>query len=266
MDVESSLDLFYPPDAGSNSKANWVLDALAHSHGETRQHRSAQQIRGCGVVWGLGHYNHSLVSKWMADGTPFIFTDMPYWGRWSGDNRHSCYWRLIPNAIHCNWIQDRPADRFEKFDVPVSPWRSDGDHILICPSSQNLELLFNQHLWIQRTIDELRKYTKRPIKVRHKPRANGRSGPMVATTPLADDLRDAWAVVTLCSVVGVEAATMGIPVFCHDSSPCAPIGNLSLASIEDPLMLNRESWLSNLAYYQYTEAEMRDGLHKEILA
>lgn len=265
MAAESSLDLFYPEDPRSTSKATWVLDALYQSHPGSKKHHHVVDPQGTGVVWGLGQYYHPMVKSWTVKGKPFIFTDMPYWNRWMGDNRNSCHWRIIPNAVHCNWVIPRPDDRFSKLDIDVKDWRSSGDHILICPSSHALSLFFDQHIWTQRTIDMVRKYSKRPIKIRHKPRKGKLSGPRVEATPFEEDAKGAWAVVTMCSLTGVEAATMGIPVFCHPASPCAPIGTIDLSEIENPRMPDRGAWLNNLAYYQYTEDELREGTHRQIL-
>lgn len=255
------MNYHYPSDINSKSKATWVLDAASAADPSANVIRNSISQSGINVVWGLGKGNFNVVKS----SDRYVFTDMPYWGRWMGDNRDSCHWRIIPDALHCNWIRDYPDDRFKRLNVSIRDMRQTGAHILVCPSSSTMERFYDQANWTNRTIAELRKHTDRPIKVRHKPRANGTSGPRIATIPFEEDVRDAWAVVTLASIAGVEAACLGIPVFCHPASPCAPIGNLDLSMIEQPVMTSRNRWLNTLAYYQYTENELRNRAHLEIL-
>lgn len=234
----------------SRSKAHWVLDAFAASKHESLPHT---------VMWG----NISTVRSYPS---PFLFTDMPYFNRWMGENRDTCHWRVIPDHVHCYESRsDLPSDRFDSLDIEVSGWRTNGDHILVCPSSNVLENYYGEQGWLDRTLAEIKTYTDRPIRVRHKPRANGTSGPRAATTPFAEDCKNAWAVVTLASIAGVEAACLGIPVFSHIHGPCAPLGNTDIESIESPVQLDRSAWLNTLAYYQYTESEIRQGLYGALI-
>lgn len=257
--------LCYPQDPRSNSKSIWVMDALAKAHENSMPVRGPGEWNDVTAVWGLGDYQYALVKKFINKKNPFIFTDMPYWNRWLGNNRHECYWRIIPNALHCNWQADYPDDRFRKLGIEVQEWNDNGKHILVCPSSPTLSNFYDQEKWLDKTLKKLESVTDRPIRIRHKPRRGKLSGPMVEEISLREDCRNAWAVVTLCSIAGVEAACLGIPVFCHESSPCAPIGNTDLDDIENPLRPERNSWLNTLAYHQYTEDEINRGLHKEIL-
>ena len=234
----------------TESKGNWVMDAFAQSDHEQYPHTA---------MWG----NISTVNNYTK---PFVFTDMPYFNRWMGDNRDTCHWRVIPNHVHCYWqMLNAPDDRFKRLNITVRDWRTNGDHILVCPSSPDLESHYGDHNWLAGTLEILKQHTDRPIRVRHKPRANGTSGPRAATIPFEEDCKNAWAVVTHSSIAGVEAAVLGIPVFCRFSSPCNPIAKQSLSYIEDPAMPDRSGWLNSLAYYQYTEAEIAAGLYKDIL-
>jgi hypothetical protein len=232
------------------SKGNWVMDAFAQSDHHDLPHT---------VMWG----NISAVHSYPQ---PFLFTDMPYFNRWMGDNRDTCHWRVVNDHLHCNWVTgNMPDDRFKKLGITVQDWRIKGDHILVCPSSAALERYYGDHNWLVGTLQLLRQHTDRPIRVRHKPRANGTSGPRAAVIPFEEDCRNAWAVVTHSSIAGVEAAVLGIPVFSQWQSPCSIIANLDLSCIEEPVLHDRSSWLNTLAYYQYTEAEIAAGLYRDIL-
>ena len=255
---------YYYPEVGSQSKAIWVFDALLTSDSNARVYRD-NTIDNCpGVFWGLVRNNFNLIKEYQSKGKQFYFTDMPYWNRYTG-NRYECSWRIIPNALHCNWYKDFPNDRFKKLNVTVRDYRKAGSHILVCPSSPTIERFYNNTNWLNDTLNKLKQHTDRPIKVRHKPRANGTSGPAAAKISFEDDVKNAWAVVSLVSIAGVEAACLGIPVFCHEASPCSVLGNLDVSKIEEPYLACRDQWLNTLSYYQYTELELKQGMHKVIL-
>ena len=237
----------------TKSKGNWVMDAFAQSDHHEHPHT---------VMWG----NISTVNSYPK---PFLFTDMPYFNRWMGDNRDTCHWRVIPDHVHVNpeIYGKYPNDRFNQLNVTVKDWRTNGDHILVCPSSPAIERYYGDVNWLEGTLQLLKQHTDRPIRVRHKPRANGTSGPRAAAIPFEEDCKNAWAVVTLASIAAVEAACLGIPVFTHEKGPGGVLANKDLSKIEEPLMADsaRTLWLNTLAYYQYTEAEIAAGLYKDIL-
>ena len=246
------MNYYYPPN--KTSKANWVLDAM-----------SASNLTGnASVVWGLGGNNFNIVKQCQTNGSNWIFTDMPYFNRWMGNNRFGCHWRIIPNSLHCFWTKNFPNDRFNSLNIKIKDWSNFGDYILVCPSSITMERFYGETNWLNNTIETLKKYTDRPIKIRNKPRANNTSGPRAATIAFEQDCKNAWAVVTLASIAGVEAICMGKPVFCHINSPCASLGNIDLSQIENPKKIDRQQMLNTLAYYQYTENEIKLGFQKEI--
>lgn len=261
------MNLFFPPEQNSGSKANWVLDALREAHPDAASWigQAHWDPRITGVYWSLGFVYGPNIRRAKREGAPYIFTDMPYWNRWMGNNRGTCHWRIIPRALHCNWIEDRPGDRFQKLGIKLHDWRKNGNHILVCPSSISMENFHEIVGWTQRTVGTLKQYTDRPIKIRQKPRKLNRSGPMVADIPFEEDCKNAWAVVTSFSIAGVEAATLGVPVFSHPEGPCAQLGNTDLSMIEQPTLADREPWVNTLAYYQYTEDEIRKGYHRPII-
>lgn len=258
------MNLFYPSDKNSTSKACWVLDAISKST-DCERHYSPVISKDTSVIWGLGKYNFQIASACRDQNLPWIFTDMPYWGRWMGGNRDSCYWRVVPGSLHCNWTSDYPDDRFQKLGIKISEWRTKGEHILVCPSSNTVERFYQIEDWTRKIVTEIKKHTDRPIKIRYKPRNKDTSGPRAATIPFEEDCRNAWAVVTSFSIAGVEAACLGIPVFSHPQGPCAVMGNTDLSTIENPLLEDRASWLNTLAYYQYTEEELSKGEYKKVI-
>jgi hypothetical protein len=81
----------------------------------------------------------------------------------------------------------------------------------------------------------------------------------VADVPLEQDLQNAWACVTSCSISAVEATLQGVPVFSDPKSFAWPIASASLSEIEDPLYIDPSKWLYSLAYQQFTPREFANG-------
>ena len=92
--------------------------------------------------------------------------------------------------------------------------------------------------WLDDTIKKIKQHTDRPIKVRHKPRGKGTSGPAVADVPLTRDLENAHCCVTSCSISAVESLCEGVPVICHERSFAAPICDTNIEKIFEKMFVN----------------------------
>jgi len=172
---------------------------------------------------------------------------------------------VCKNAIHVPYIKNCKADRFEKFGMKIKAPNFAGKYILVCPSSTGIHNYLGRPNWTNETIEQIKRYTDRPIRLRHKPRGRGTSGPSEAKIPLSEDLKEAWCVVTSCSIAAVEAMCEGIPVFCDNKSFAVDVGNVELADIENPYYGGPEPWLYSLAYQQFTPEELENGTAVEIL-
>jgi hypothetical protein len=175
------------------------------------------------------------------------------------------YWRICKNTIHVPYIKDCKSDRFEKFGINIKAPNFAGKYILVCPSSPGVNSYLDRPNWTTETIEQIKRYTDRPIRLRHKPRGRGTSGPSEARVPLSEDLKEAWCLVTSCSIAAVEAMCEGIPVFCDNKSFAVDVGNIELADIENPYYGGPEPWLYSLAYQQFTPEEFANGTAVEIL-
>mgnify|MGYP003726394547 CR=1 FL=1 len=117
----------------------------------------------------------------------------------------------------------------------------------------------------EETVEQIKRYTDRPIKVREKPRGRGTSGPSEAIVPLSEDLKDAWVCVTSCSISAVEAQCMGIPTICDVKSFAESVSANHFTDIENPYFVGAEDWLYSLAYQQFTPEEFTNGFAIETL-
>jgi hypothetical protein len=158
-------------------------------------------------------------------------------------------------------------------DVYPRDWRTQGHHILICTqrhggwSMQGLSVIS----WLNQTVDLIRQYSDRPIRVRPHPgdkqakeylQADPR-WEISAIPNLKDDLHNAWAVVTYNSSPGVAGAIEGIPVFVTDPEPrnsqAYPVANTDVSQIESPKTFERQTWLESLAMSHWNFAELSSG-------
>lgn len=219
------------------------------------------------MFWGFVNNNLQMVKKCEARKYNFWFADTPYFGRFDNNNLRSDnhYWRICKNSIHVKYIPGCKKDRFNKFNIKLKAPDLKGDHILVCPSSAGIHSYLGRPNWLNETVEQLKRLTDRPIKIRHKPRGRGTSGPSEAKVPLSEDLKNAWACVTSCSISAIEATVSGKPVFCDEKSFASQIGNANIQDIENPMFTSPEDWLYSLAYQQFTPEELSNGRAMEIM-
>ena len=175
--------------------------------------------------------------------------------------------------------QEYDDKRWPLFKHELRPWNPTGDIIVICGqhnASEQWKGLPRMENWIVQQITEIRKYTTRPILVRPHPRNQISFDPKkfdnikirmpkrdyktYDDTDFKKTLERTWAVVNHSSNPAMEAVIKGIPVFVSESSLCHDVGNTKLVDINTPAMPNRLSWANQLAYTEWFEDEIEQGL------
>jgi hypothetical protein len=180
--------------------------------------------------------------------------------------------------------KNSPPDRWEALNVPILPWRESGEHVVILgqarrgQSSQHTDIL----RWYGRAARTVRKFSDRKLLFRSHPRIStlrtnkariarekakimAEIGPIKnfsfsRNTHLPDDLKDCWAAVAFSTTAAVSAVLAGIPVFAYDQACMAwPVSAGPLDRVERPDTPAREQWAYNMAYAQWTCAEMTSG-------
>jgi len=215
------------------------------------------------VVWGLIGTNQNLLRN--SSNIPALFVDMPYYGRLDPrfNDWDNSFWRMCPNAVHDNRVLNKSSERFDKWNVRLAPWRTEGDHILICPSSETMtRFVYGMSCaeWIQQVTQYLREKTNRPIRVRPKPRKNNTSGPHCADIPITSDLKNCHAVVVSGSLSGIDALIAGIPVISTNEMTPAIGLTTKIQDVNNCETPEREQVFHDLAWKQFSIAEMRSGL------
>ena len=216
-----------------------------------------------GILAGSGE-----VYKWcQKEKRDFYFMDHGYF-----TNAHdSPHWLRITKNKHCqNVLQERPADRYEKyFKQEIKPWRKDGSKILVLPPTNAISNFFRVENWLENTLNTLKKNTDRTIDVREKPYNPTIEIDNVGATVKVDrptkhqgniNWKDYHATVTYNSNTMVASLTNGVPVFCDpNNSAAAPISETDFTKIETPKYGDRIALFSSLAYNNWSMAEMVDG-------
>ena len=197
-----------------------------------------------------------------------------------GGIRRGSTWRIGLNGVNRDAYfgeQGNDDTRARKLRLSLQPWRETGEYILICGQherSQQWHKLPPMRTWAEQQIDEIRRYSDRPIIFRPHPRSpvqklNTKHGGVRVQQPQKtkgsyDDFdmrfQGAWAVVSHSSNPGPHAILAGVPAFVSPSSLAYPVGNTDYSLIESPLMPDRTQWLNDYAHTEYTLDEIREGI------
>lgn len=200
----------------------------------------AQLDPGAAVFYGVTPETAHLWRQAKAEGRDWYYIDNSYF-----DVSRGTYYRITKNAIQRTGIRASDGKRFKALGVKLQPWRSKGDHIVVClqsPAFMKTVAGIDHDAWWQRIQPGLRA-TGRQIRVRG---WNANKAAQMAS--LQADLRDAWSLVTWSSAAAVEALIAGVQVMTAPECAAYEIG-----------VRNRSRWAESLADNQWTIAEMRDG-------
>jgi hypothetical protein len=198
-----------------------------------------------------------LIDEWIARKRRWIYWDRGYCDRIFAtclpNGEGSGYYRWHLGSYQMRKIQDAPDDRWRrcKASCSVRPWQKNGRHIVIAAPTRTYAQFHRTESWIADTIDALARVTDRQFVIRDKEQYKRR--------PIQKDLEGAHCLVTHGSNAAVEAVILGCPVFVHEDSAAALVGQTDLSKIETPVYPDREPWFRSLAYSQFNERELVDG-------
>jgi len=145
--------------------------------------------------------------------------------------------------------------RWVSLGIEVHPWRTGGDYALVIGQHPNDGACVGYDQ--AKTVDDLVDRSMIPVRFRAHPLIQ-------PTVPLAVDLRDAALCVTWNSTAAVESVIAGVPTVALDAGSIArPVCSHDI--LEPPVRCDRVPWLADLAYRQWTEAELANGLAWEHL-
>ena len=210
------------------------------------------------VIRGLGGGSRKAIQHCWETGREFYAIDTGYFG--NAGSKTKLWHRVTKNALqHSGLIIDRPDDRLRKFKYRKF---KDGKKILLVPPSDKVMRLFGQpdpEIWVDTVINELKKYTDRPVEIRLKPDRSERISTMPIEAALADDVH---CLVTYNSIAALESLLVGVPAIALGPNCATVLCNTSLEQVEylnTPSEEEMYALMKHLSYCQFTRDEMMNG-------
>jgi hypothetical protein len=243
-----------------------LIQGFVHEHGKSAPHL---QLRQNAVALQKKNQRRSLI----VDSSLFLYSNKInplHYLRYSFDG-------VFPTT---GFYFDRDIDPVrwaqisKDLGISLKPWRTQGNHILICLqrnggwSMRGLDVI----QWMNSTILEIRKYSQRPIIVRAHPgdkkirqylKVNHKLVSLSVNANLKEDLHNAWATVVYNSSPSVASIIEGVPAFLTDPQPqhsqSVAVANTDISRIEDPVMLDRQAWVERLSMCHWKFDELKSG-------
>jgi hypothetical protein len=205
------------------------------------------------------------------------------------------HWRvaLYSPMNNGNFLSDNsPPDRWERmkkiWNINYAPWRKsnpNGPILFVLQPSDNWSMNeLDPIKWFNDVYKILRPLTKRKFIVRPHPNHVAAMEKRMDEFPkdnvqviigqkffkgdekkyyrfnYQDALNNCHAVVTHNSTACIDSCIRGVPTFCTSDLALAwPVANKDLTKIENPEYPDRDQWVYDLGYKQWTEKEVRDG-------
>ena len=211
-------------------------------------------LGGTAIVWGLIRGAKELMEKAASAEETFYQIDNGYFGR-------NHYFRISKNAVQKTQIRITSKARSARvlascgITLPKGHTENKGSKILIALSSEYLFAFHGQtsRQWLTSTVESITQFSDREIEIRSKN----------SSKPLAQDLDEAWCVVTHSSAVALDALQRNIPVICTSECAASPL-SMRFADIESPKINGSvEELLLSLAGSQFTPEEYANSMARE---
>jgi len=220
------------------------------------------------VCVAYGWANPATFQNYRARGRSFVYIDLGWWNRKPEGRPLEGFHKVCVNGREPDALMARhwPSDRFAHFGIVPAPWRRWGRDVVLAGMSGKSARTrgYGPQQWEIAAINELRRYTDRPIIYRPKPSwLEAKPIPGTIFSPpsqsIMEALENAWALVTLHSNAAVDALLAGVPI----SASEGVCKNLStpLSEIESPRYpTGRDQLMCDIAYQQFNVPEMRAGI------
>lgn len=206
---------------------------------------------GTAALYGILRGCQEVIKQCEQIGNSYIALDHGY----IGHDHFGGYYRVSRNARQASvrGTGNYPSDRWELLHRELRPWKRTGRNVLIIPLTGATSDFygFDGDKWLDNVVDRTKRHTDRNIVIRPKPKPG-------QGTPIDKDLQDAHCIITHSSNVAVDALLMGVPVLTLGESSANGI-SWSFENIESPVWPDREPWLFELCYRQFTLNELRRG-------
>ena len=238
-------------------------------------HSSMDSSADVAVIWsmlwaGRMKPNQDIWNLYQSSGRPVIVAEV-------GMLRRGLTWKLGINGtgLSADYGSESIPNRAENLGLNVKPWTNAGYNIVVACQRSDSEQWAGQPptiAWLTETARKIRQHSDKPIVIRPHPRqriANIPGCVIESPRPIPGTydsfdydqcLKTTWAVINYNSGPGTQAILNGVPAFVGATSLAAPVGNLDIADIENPLRPDRTQWIEQLAHTEWTIAEIESGL------
>lgn len=236
-------------------KARMLLNAFCGgADGDVVDEIPKKLLPGAAAFYGVTPATAHLWKQAKAEGRDWYYIDNAYFDKVRGN-----YFRVTRGRLqHCGFGVSSGV-RFRALDIEIQPWRTRGEHVLLCPQSDEFMRVCAGYSgsWVEHAKSALALDTRRELRVRPWSPDKTRW-----YQTLGADLENCWALVTYSSASAITAMLAGVPAIVT-AGDCISAGLTSrlFSNIERPLMpQNRERWAAVVADNQWTVEEMRSGL------
>ena len=236
------------------------------SSGYLSNWNNEQNTNSALVIRGLSNSSQRAIQHCWKTNRTFYAIDTGYFGNYK---KTKVWHRITKNNLqYIGPTKERPSDRLKKILNYTYQKQIYGKKILICPPSEKVMNLFNQpdpETWINQVVEQLKKYTDRPIEIRLKPNRTERITTKTIESALADDV---YCLVTYNSIAAIEALMNGKPAIALGPNAAQTVCNTKLSEIENlrfPCKTEMTAFMCHLSYAQFTREEMLDGTAWSIL-
>ena len=206
----------------------------------------------------------------------------------------SHHWRvsLYSPMNNGNFLSDNsPPDRWEMmkkmWNIKYEPWRKSNKNdpiLFVLQPKDNWSMNELDPIeWFMGVYEKLRPITDRPFLVRPHPNHMANIESRIAEFPkdckviigqkffngdekkyyrfnFQEAIANCHAVVTHNSTASIDSCVRGIPTFVTSNlAICWNVANKDLNNIETPEFPNRDQWVFDIGYKQWTEKEIKDG-------
>lgn len=226
------------------------------------------------LVVGYGWCHRATFEHYRSKGAKYIYIDLGYWNRKLYRSDYNGFHKCVLNNRHpTKYFRKRKRDsRRITPDAPtIQPWASThkSKHIVLAGMSAKgaMSLGLQPMEWERRTVEKLRKYTKRDIVYRPKPSWKGFTpidGTHLSldTQPISDILQNAHALVTYYSNASFDALAAGVPIYTVEGpAKVASIDCIeNIDNVDKYERIDRKQLFNDISYCHFTKDEIASGM------
>jgi len=256
-----------------------VFDAFrkgAHSLGFTCTDNTTDS--DVDVIWSVLFHgrmapNRGIWEKNKITGKPTVVLEV-------GGIKRGTTWKIGLNGINRNaYFGPSGMDdlRSRKLGLELKPWQQDGEYILICgqhDKSLQWQGMPPMSKWVMDTIEQLQMHYNYPIIFRPHPRCRlpdierqyknvYRQEPKQISGTYDDfdmNFANVKYTVSWSSNPGIHSIINGVPAFVSPYSLAFDVACSHLLMVDNPHLPDRQQWLNDYAYTEWTIAEISQGI------